>query len=263
LSGESISRRRFNRVLAALAAGATLPDIRRAFAAEIARRKPLIMLDAGHGGVDPGAIGAAGTYEKNIALPTVHEIARQLEMARRFRVKLTRYSDEFIPLAGRVRIARAANADLFLSVHADALPSRAERGASVYTLSEKASDKEAAMLAASENSADRVGGVKLDPRDPVVSGILIDLARRQTNNLSIRLAQDVVAELRHRIVMLNNSHRSAGFAVLKAPDIPSALVEIGCLSNRTEERDLRSAAYRAKVAQGLVRSINDYFDAIA
>lgn len=250
-----IDRRRF---LTALAAGVAFADVR-AYAAE----KPLIMLDAGHGGVDPGAIGVVGTYEKDIALPTVKELARQLEATKRFRVKLTRAVDEFIPLAGRVQRARAVEADLFLSIHADALPNRAERGASVYTLSETASDKEAALLAASENRADQVGGVKLDPRDPVVSGILIDLARRQTNNLSIQLAQEVVAQLKQRIVMLNNSHRSAGFAVLKAPDIPSALVEIGCLSNRSEERDLRGPAYRTKVAQGLVRSINGYFDSIA
>ncbi|MDE2228666.1 MAG: N-acetylmuramoyl-L-alanine amidase [Alphaproteobacteria bacterium] len=262
MPGGTIDRRRFNRLLAALLAGASLSGVHRALAATAAQRKlPLIVLDAGHGGIDPGAIGVIGTYEKNIALPTVLELARRLEATRRFRVQLTRRDDEFIPLAGRVARARAVNADLFLSVHADALPRRTERGASVYTLSEKASDREAALLAASENRADLVAGIKMS-RDPEVNGILFDLARRQTNNLSIRFAQDVVGELGRHVTMLTNSHRSAGFAVLKAPDIPSALVEIGCLSNRTEERDLRQPPYRAVVARSLARSIGHYFDTI-
>jgi len=262
LSYTMIDRRRFNQILAALAAGASLGQVHRALADTAPRRGlPLVMLDAGHGGIDPGAIGVVGTYEKNIALPTVLELARQLQATRRFRVQVTRRDDEFIPLAGRVARARAANADLFLSVHADALPSRSERGASVYTLSEKASDRQAALLAASENRADLVAGIKMS-HDPEVNGILFDLARRQTNNLSIRFAQDVVNELGRHVTMLTNSHRSAGFAVLKAPDIPSALVEIGCLSNRTEERDLRQPPYRTAVARALTRSIGEYFDAI-
>ncbi|HYL32624.1 MAG TPA: N-acetylmuramoyl-L-alanine amidase [Stellaceae bacterium] len=263
MSCATINRRRFNQLVAALVAGAGVVPVQRALAATAARPGlPLIVLDAGHGGVDPGAIGVVGTYEKNIALPTVIELAHQLQATRHYRVQLTRRDDEFISLEGRVARARAAGADLFLSVHADALPDRAARGASVYTLSEQASDREAALLAASENRADLVGGVKLDTRDPQVNGILIDLARRQTNNLSIRFAQDVVNELGRHVAMLTNSHRSAGFAVLKAPDIPSALVEIGCLSNRTEELDLRRAPYRVEVARALTRSIGDYFDAI-
>ena len=263
MSRVTIDRRRFNQLIAALAAGASVTGIQRALAATSAPSSlPLIVLDAGHGGVDPGAIGVIGTYEKNIALPTVQELAQQLTATRRYRVQLTRRDDEFISLEGRVARARAAGADLFLSVHADALPERGARGASVYTLSEQASDREAAMLAASENRADLVGGVKLDTHDPQVNGILIDLARRQTNNLSIHFAQDVVNELGRHVVMLTNSHRSAGFAVLKAPDIPSALVEIGCLSNRTEELDLRRPPYRTEVARALTRSIGDYFDRI-
>ena len=263
MSRATIDRRRFNQLIAALAAGVSVIRIQRALAATAAAPSlPLIMLDAGHGGVDPGAIGVVGTYEKNIALPTVQELAQQLMATRRYRVQLTRRDDQFISLEGRVARARAAGADLFLSVHADALPDRAARGASVYTLSEQASDRVAAMLAASENRADLVGGVKLDTHDPQVNGILIDLARRQTNNLSIRFAQDVVSQLGRHVAMLTNSHRSAGFAVLKAPDIPSALVEIGCLSNRTEELDLRRPPYRTDVARALTRSIGDYFDAI-
>ncbi len=260
----SIDRRRFNRLLAGAAAGMSFLDLKRALADEIKKPKlPLIMLDAGHGGVDPGAIGLAGTYEKDISLPTVMEVARQLAATRRFDLRFTRKDDEFIPLPERVARARAAGADLFLSVHADALPNRAERGASVYTLSEQASDREAAALAARENQADRIAGIDLSKHDPEVSGILIDLARRQTNNLSIQLAQELVAELGRHVPMLTNSHRSAGFAVLKAPDIPSALVEIGCLSNREQERQLRQGPFRSAIAQSLARSVNDYFDAAA
>ena len=237
-----------------------------AFAEQVAARrgKPhLIVLDPGHGGIDPGAIGYSGVYEKEIALATAHDVARRLQATRRYQVKMTRTDDEFIHLEDRVAFARAHGADLFLSIHADALPEAGVRGASVFTLSEKASDKEAAELAASENKADLIGGVDLSRHEPVVSEILFDLARRQTNNLSIRLARNLVAELGREVRMLNNSHRSAGFVVLKAPDIPSALVELGCLSNRVEDGLLQQGPYQRKLAGSLVRSINDYFDSMA
>jgi N-acetylmuramoyl-L-alanine amidase len=222
----------------------------------------IVVLDPGHGGIDPGAIGLSGTYEKDIALETTRLLAHELEATRRYRVVLTRTSDEFVPLGERVTRGRAAEGELFLSIHADALPSPEMRGASVFTLSEKASDAEAAALAASQNKVDLIAGIDLTRHAPEVSTILIDLARRQTNNLSIRLARQLVSELGHDVRLLNNSHRSAGFAVLKAPDIPSALVELGALSNREEERSLRTPAYRQKVAVTLVRSINDYFDSL-
>jgi N-acetylmuramoyl-L-alanine amidase len=218
------------------------------------------MLDPGHGGIDPGCIGSTGIYEKDIALATAREFARELEATGRFRVKLTRDDDEFVPLAERVERARAANADLFLSIHADALPDERFRGATVFTLSEQASDREAAALAARENQADHVAGIDLSRHSPEVSNILLDLARRQTNNDSIRLARDLVSELGRRVQLLQNSHRSAGFAVLKAPDIPSALVEIGCLSNRQEEALLQLPAYRKKLAAGLSKSVGDFFE---
>jgi len=245
--------------LAGAAAGMSFLDLKRALADTAKPAKiPLIMLDAGHGGVDPGAIGLAGTYEKDISLPTVMEVARQLAATNRFQIRFTRKDDEFIPLPDRVTRARAAGADLFLSVHADALPNRAERGASVYTLSEQASDREAAALAARENKADLVAGLDLSQNDPEVSGILIDLARRQTNNLSIQLAQDLVGELGRHVPMLTNSHRSAGFAVLKAPDIPSVLLESGYLSNERDEQLLRRPEYRAKLVAALARAIEEF-----
>ncbi len=225
-----------------------------------APRKHIIVIDAGHGGIDPGAIGLSGIYEKEIAFETTMLLAQTLEASRRYAVVLTRTDDEFVPLQERVARARAANGELFLSIHADALPSPEMRGASVFTLSEKASDQEAAALAARENKVDLIAGIDLSRHAPEVSTILIDLARRQTNNLSIALARRLVTELGHEVRLLNNSHRSAGFAVLKAPDIPSALVELGALSNREEERSLRTPSYRQKLALSLARSVNDYFD---
>jgi N-acetylmuramoyl-L-alanine amidase len=223
-------------------------------------RPRLVVLDPGHGGVDPGAIGFSGAYEKDIALATAREVARLLEATKRYRVLLTRNDDDFVSLQERVAIAHAASGELFLSIHADALPNAGTRGASVYTLSEKASNREAAELAARENKADLIAGIDLSRHEPVVSEILFDLARRQTNNLSIRLARELVVELGHDVRLLDNSHRSAGFAVLKAPDIPSALVELGCLSNKEEDRLLREPFYQRKLAVSLVRSINDYFE---
>jgi N-acetylmuramoyl-L-alanine amidase len=241
-------------------------------AAELGRAKPrppmplprhhTIVIDPGHGGVDPGTIGVSGVYEKDVTLSVARDVARQLDATRRYHVVMTRTTDDFIALRDRVARARAANGDLFLSLHADALPNAAMRGASVFTLSEQASDREAAALAARENKADLIAGIDLSRHTPEVSSILLDLARRQTNNLSIGLARQLVAELGSTVPLLANSHRAAGFAVLKAPDIPSALVEMGCLSNREEDKLLRNPLYQRKLAGTLVRSVNDFFDTV-
>lgn len=223
------------------------------------KRLPVIVLDPGHGGIDPGCTGFSGVFEKDIAFSTAQEIAAQLEATRRYRVILTRSDDEFIALQERVARARAVDGDLFLSIHADAIPDEDVRGASVFTLSERASDAAAAALAAKENSADVVGGVNLGAHSKEVSSILFDLARRQTSNLSIGLAKELVAMIGAQVPMLQHSHRSAGFAVLKAPDIPSALVELGCLSNKTEDKLLRQASYRKKLAGSVVHSIEGYY----
>ncbi len=268
MTRSAIRRRSLLRLLAGMAVGVGgLGLDPAAFAGQLiakaGRKLPLVVLDPGHGGIDPGAIGTSGVYEKEIALSTAREVARELEATRRYRVQLTRRADEFIPLEERVAFARSVGADLFLSIHADALPEAGVRGASVFTLSEKASDKEAAALAARENKADLIGGIDLSRHEPVVSEILFDLARRQTNNLSIRLARELVTELGREVRLLNNSHRSAGFVVLKAPDIPSALIELGCLSNKEENRLLQQGFYQRRLATGLVRSVNDYFDFVA
>lgn len=254
-------RRGFLRLLG-MSAGFALVGSSRALAArrKAPVRQRVVVIDPGHGGIDPGCIGVDGTYEKNITFATARELLRELQATGRYQVHLTRTDDEFVALGDRVRRARALHADLFISIHADSLPEPQLRGATVFTLSEKASDRQAAAVAARENKADLIGGIDLSRHPPEVSDILFDLARRQTNNLSIRLAHDLVTELGRRVTMLHDSRRSAGFAVLKAPDIPSALVEIGCLSNPKEEHLLNQAPYRRKVATGLTRSVNDYFD---
>jgi N-acetylmuramoyl-L-alanine amidase len=226
------------------------------------RYLPMIVIDPGHGGIDPGAIGASGVDEKNIVYATASDLLRRLTATRRFRVALTRGADEFVPLRERVARARALHADLFMSIHADALPNTAMRGLSVFTLSAKASDREAAALADSENR-DVVDGVKLARQPREVGDILIDLARRQTDNLSLSLAGDVVTALGRDVVLLERPQRSADFAVLTAPDIPSVLVELGCLSNPAEERLLQQPAYQQRLARGLAQAIEAYFTTLA
>jgi N-acetylmuramoyl-L-alanine amidase len=267
MGGGTIERRTFLRRLSAVLASTAGAGLALDAAAAPARaatkaRRHIVVLDAGHGGIDPGTIGVSGVYEKEITFDTTMRLARELERGRRYKVVLTRKDDEFVPLHERVARARAADGEVFLSIHADALPDPDMRGASVFTLSEKASDKEAAALAARENKVDLIAGIDLSESPPEVTTILIDLARRQTNNLSIGFARHLVSELDEDIRMLNNSLRSAGFAVLKAPDIPSSLVELGCLSNRKEDRLLRTPSYRQKLARDLGKAIDDYFDLV-
>jgi N-acetylmuramoyl-L-alanine amidase len=230
-------------------------------AAPPVRRVPTVVIDPGHGGVDPGAISANGVYEKDIVLATARELARQLAATRRFRVVLTRSTDEFLPLRERVARARAWKADLFLSIHADALPERELRGLSVFTQSLQASDREAAALANTENRADLVAGINLSRQPREVGNVLLDLTRRETGNLSVAFARRITAELAREAVLRDRAQRSADFAVLTAPDIPSALVELGCLSNPVEERLLQQRAYQQKLARGLVRAVEAYFAA--
>ena len=222
-------------------------------------RKRIIVIDPGHGGVDPGAIGASGSYEKHITLAAARDLKEYLEGTGRFDVRLTRDRDIFIRLRDRIDIAREQKADLFISVHADTIRDRQVRGLSVYTLSERASDKEAAELAERENKADLIAGVDLTHESKEVTNILIDLAQRETMNQSARLASLFVRELGERVNVLRNPHRFAGFAVLKAPDIPSILVELGFLSNKDDERALKSEAHRRKVAQSIAAAIDAYF----
>ncbi len=222
---------------------------------------PLVVLDPGHGGRDPGAIGAHGTHEKRITLAVAHELKRQLEAAGFCRVALTRSRDVFIPLAQRVEVARKHQAALFLSIHADSAPpetARHARGASVYTLGETASDALAAALARRENLADKAGGLRLPSVPPEVLSILFSLMRQETRAGSERLARLVVAALDDETTMLPHSHRRAGFVVLKAPDVPAALVELGFLSHPQDEEALGKPAHRARLAAALVQAVQGY-----
>ncbi len=221
--------------------------------------KPVIVIDPGHGGVDPGAIGVSGIYEKEVTLRVARELKQELERSGRYKVLLTRDRDVFLPLRERVARARSASADLFISLHADAMADPRISGASVYTLSEKASDAEAQALADKENKSDMIAGMDLSHESPEITNILIDLAQRETMNLSAGFAANLIDELARETRLLRNTHRFAGFAVLKAPDVPSVLVELGYLSNEREERLLRTPEYRAKLATALSRSIDRYF----
>ena len=221
--------------------------------------RPLIVLDAGHGGHDPGTVGSRGTYEKDVTLLAARELENQLEATGRYRVILTRTGDTFLGLGERVAIARDSGGDLFISMHADAIHRREVRGASVYTLSEVASDTQAAALAQKENRADLLGGVNLANQSREVSRILIDLMQRETKNRSAVFASGLLPELARHTALLSGSHRFAGFTVLTAPDIPSVLMEMGYLSNLEDERLLLTPAHRAKLARATVRAVSRYF----
>lgn len=223
-------------------------------------QRPTIVIDAGHGGVDPGATGISGALEKDLVLRYARELRRQLLASGRYRVVLTRDTDIVVPLRSRVELAQRAEGDLFISLHANINRSRRVKGASVYTLSEAgASDAEAKTLADKENQADILAGVNLDVQTPEVSQILMDLTQRETMNLSKNFANIMVQELSRKIRVLNNTHRFAGFAVLKSITVPSVLIEVGYMSNRAEERLLRSAAHRRKVSAGIVKAVDNYF----
>ena len=222
-------------------------------------KKKVIFLDPGHGGVDPGTIGISGVYEKHITLSMARELKRQLEQTGRFTVLMSRARDVFIRLRDRVRLARDQKADLFISIHADTVKNRKIKGPAVYTLSEKSSDKEAQELAEKENKADLIAGVDLTHETQEVTNILIDLAQRESMNQSARFATSLIRELKHQTRVLRNTHRFAGFAVLKAPDIPSILLELGFLSNPQDERALRSKAYRARLASAVRKAVEAYF----
>jgi N-acetylmuramoyl-L-alanine amidase len=227
----------------------------------VAGRKPVIVIDPGHGGVDPGAIGHGGVYEKNLVLAYSRDLQRALEATGHYTVVLTRDRDIFLPLRERVRLARQAEADLFLSLHVNTHPKPTTRGFSVYTLSENASDKEAAALAAHENKADIIGGMDLGEYSDDVQNILIDFAQTKTNELSVRFARDMmVPEVSDKAQLLTRPWRSAGFAVLKAPDVPSVLVELGYISHRDEARQLQREDYRTRIVASVVRSIDRYFE---
>jgi N-acetylmuramoyl-L-alanine amidase len=217
----------------------------------------VVAIDPGHGGVDPGTHGRS-SMEKQLTLEYARELRRQLNATARFRGVLTRDADVFLPLRERISIARASQADVFISLHADANDDPRLRGASVYTLSETSSDKEAEALAAKENKADLIAGIDLRGQSREVTNILIDLAQRETMNQSAVFAQFIVNQLTPVVPLIRNTHRFAGFAVLKAPDTPAVLVEMGHLSNRRDEADLKDPGHRKKFVGAMVKALELY-----
>ncbi|HWL47280.1 MAG TPA: N-acetylmuramoyl-L-alanine amidase [Sphingomonadaceae bacterium] len=221
--------------------------------------RPLVVIDPGHGGHDPGAIAADGRMEKDAALAIAKAIRDELVASGRVRVAMTRSDDRFLVLAERREIARRLGADLFISIHVDSAPNSGARGATIYTLSEVASDRVASQLAARENQADILNGVNLGDASSDVSSILIDLAQRETMNISADFATILQRELSGKIDFRTNFHRFAGLVVLKAPDVPSILFETGYISNPEDLDLLFSRKYQRTIAQGVRNAVETHF----
>jgi N-acetylmuramoyl-L-alanine amidase len=225
--------------------------------------RPLIVLDPGHGGIDTGTIAPSGEMEKTIVLDFAKRLRARIEKYGKYRVLMTRSDDTYVPLDERVRISRNAGASLFVSIHADSLPHKEgdAQGATVYTLSNKASDAQAAELAEKENGADVVAGVDLKSEPNDVAGILIDLAQRETKTFSMQLARDMVGDMKGVARLHKEPIKSAGFRVLRAPDVPSVLVELGYVSNHEDLRSLMSDAWRDHTADAIAKAIDSYLSA--
>jgi N-acetylmuramoyl-L-alanine amidase len=224
--------------------------------------RPVVVLDPGHGGIDSGTRARDGSEaEKSLVLDFALMLRDKLDKTGKYRVVMTRQDDTFVPLADRVRFARSRNAQLFVSIHCDAL-ARGDgdaQGATVYTLSDHASDAEAAKLADAENRADVISGVDLSVEPDDIAGILIDLAQRETRAFSQQLAKHVVNELKTAARMHKHPLKSAGFRVLKAPDVPSVLIELGYVSSRKDLKELMSENWRTRAGDAIVKAVNGYF----
>lgn len=219
----------------------------------------VIVIDPGHGGIDSGAVGVNRTREKDVVLAFAFALRDALKASGKYEVVMTRTGDSFVTLKQRVRIARSKQADLMIAVHADTVRGPSARGATLYTLSGKASDAEAEALAQKENRADIIGGINLGVENDEVADILIDLAQRETRNYSLFFARKAVAHLKSVTQMTGRPMRSAGFVVLKAPDVPSVLLELGYLSSRADEKLLNAPKWQASMAAALGRAIDNYF----
>jgi N-acetylmuramoyl-L-alanine amidase len=223
--------------------------------------RPIVVIDPGHGGIDTGAKSATGDDEKSIVLGIGLMLRDAIEKTGKYRVVMTRTDDTFVPLAERVSFARDRQGQLFLSIHADTL-SKSEgdaQGATVYTLSERASDAEAARLADAENRADIIAGLDLTKEPGDVAEILFDLAHRETKTFSHLFARNLVGELRNTVRLNRGPMRSAGFRVLRAPDVPSVLLEVGYMSNKDDLKHLKSDAWRAKLVDTITRAVDLFF----
>jgi N-acetylmuramoyl-L-alanine amidase len=217
-----------------------------------------VVVDAGHGGIDSGAESASGSLEKNVTLMFAQQLRDELVKLPGIRVEMTRNDDTFLRLSERVRIARQYEADLFISIHADTINRGNIRGATVYTVSDKASDADSRAMADRENRADAVAGISFDNETPEIADILMDLTRRETHTFSLSFAKTVVKSLKKDVNLINNPHRFAGFQVLRAPDVPSVLVEIGYLSNQDDEKLMLDPEWRSHVAERLAAAVGEF-----
>lgn len=225
------------------------------------RLRPLIVIDPGHGGVDTGAVGKLNIAEKTIVLDFASVLKHKLEASGEFEVKLTRNEDVFVRLKDRVEFARNLEADLMISVHADSVRQKFVKGASVYTLSDKASDAISEELAEGETRSEILAGLHIVDTEDDVSDILLDLARRETTNFSIHAGRQIVSNLGKAVTLVNNPLRSASFRVLRAPDVPSILIELGFLSNGDDEKHLTTPEWRDSAASRIVESLQTFFAA--
>src|SRR3954452_3600079 len=257
-----IDRASFMRNLALEAKPRRAPETRPVEAKRNNDGRPLIVIDPGHGGPDTGTIAASGEMEKTIVLDFAQALSEKLEKNGKYRVAMTRTDDRFVALGERVRMARAQGAALFVSIHADALASRREtdvRGATVYTVSDTASDDEAARLADDENKADAIAGVDLSAEPEEVADILIDLTQRETKNFSAHFARAVVGELKNAAKLHKHPLKAAGFKVLKAPDVPSVLIELGYVSNKQDLKLMTSDGWRERASGAVAQAVTTYF----
>jgi N-acetylmuramoyl-L-alanine amidase len=236
------------------------PAQARAASTEPADSRPLIMIDAGHGGTDPGAIASSGIFEKDIVFGFAQDLAGKLGAGGRYRVQMTRDRDVFVPLGERVRIAREAKADLFISIHADSISSAPQvRGATIYTGSEKATDAESAKLAERENRADAAAGAEAAEATPDIADILQELTLRETRGFSSTFARSLMGQLAPVMEMSTKPHREARFVVLRSPDVPSVLVELGYLSSKRDLEMLQNPEWRAGVTGSMAKAVDQFF----
>ncbi len=224
------------------------------------KKKKIIIIDPGHGGKDSGAVGVNKTFEKNITLKVGILLKKEFKKNNDFEVILTRKKDIYLQLRERTKIAKDSNADIFISLHADSNRNRRTRGISLYTLSERASDKEAEALAKRENSSDFLANVDLSSESSEVTNILIDLTKRETLNQSSHLVNFLIKEFKDDMNLLKRAHRFAGFTVLKSLDIPSVLIEMGYLSNKDDAKLLISSGYQKKISENIVKAVKNYFN---
>lgn len=221
--------------------------------------KRVIVIDPGHGGIDPGAISAKKTKEKDVVLAFALELEKELRGNKQFDVRLTRNGDKFVSLKQRVKFAREQGAALFIAIHADTVRGQTARGTTLYTLSDTASDAEAAALAQKENKSDIIAGLDVGQQNEEVADILIDLVQRESKNHALLFSRKALDHLKGITTLTGKPLRSAGFMVLRAPDVPSVLIELGYLSSAEDEKNLVSVPWRKKMAEALAKAVNKHF----